>query len=140
MAGNYCDVLGAECQQMAALRSDSNLTKEYDAEALKVAKGQRDEARRFGEDAAEKHNELLKQMRVTCVYCGWEYPKDTPRYGSPVLFEHIKICKKHPMRVLEKRVAKALYALRDGWCSVPEQRRARWILEGGADDEEDIQT
>lgn len=38
---------------------------------------------------------------LTCVYCGHEYPQDTPAHGSQVLTEHIKICKSHPMRKAE---------------------------------------
>lgn len=38
---------------------------------------------------------------LTCVYCGQEYPQETPAWGNEVLTEHIKICEKHPMRKLE---------------------------------------
>ncbi len=43
---------------------------------------------------------------LTCVYCGAEYPQDTPAWGSDVLTEHIKICEKHPMRKAENTIAK----------------------------------
>jgi len=48
---------------------------------------------------------------LTCVYCGHEYPQDTPAWGSQVLTDHIKVCEKHPMRKLEednKTLRKAL--------------------------------
>ena len=37
---------------------------------------------------------------LTCVYCGHEYPQDTPAHGAKVLTDHIKVCEKHPMRKL----------------------------------------
>ena len=51
---------------------------------------------------------------LTCVYCGMEYPQDTPSWGNQVLTDHIKICEKHPMRKLEANyslVRKALVGL-----------------------------
>ncbi len=48
---------------------------------------------------------------LTCVYCGAEYPQDTPAWGSNVLTEHIKICDKHPMRKAESTIAKLKAAL-----------------------------
>ena len=38
---------------------------------------------------------------VTCVYCGHRYPEGTPPHGAKILTEHIRVCKKHPMRKLE---------------------------------------
>ena len=41
---------------------------------------------------------------LTCVYCGHEYPQDTPAAGSVVLTEHIAACEAHPMRqVVQQR-------------------------------------
>lgn len=41
---------------------------------------------------------------LTCVYCGHEYPQDTPSWGDAVLTEHIAKCEKHPMRrTIEER-------------------------------------
>ena len=48
---------------------------------------------------------------LTCVYCGAEYPQDTPAWGSNVLTEHIKVCEKHPMRKLEQDKTKLRKAL-----------------------------
>ena len=42
---------------------------------------------------------------LTCVYCGHEYPQDTPAAGSQVLTEHIKVCERHPMRKAEGDIA-----------------------------------
>ena len=42
---------------------------------------------------------------LTCVYCGHEYPQDTPAHGSQVLTEHIKVCEQHPMRKAEADIA-----------------------------------
>ena len=41
---------------------------------------------------------------VTCVYCGHEYPNETPTHGAQVLKDHIKVCKKHPMREAEEKI------------------------------------
>jgi hypothetical protein len=51
---------------------------------------------------------------LTCVYCGHEYPAGTPASGSEVqvLTEHIRICPRHPLRALEKRLHAAEDALR----------------------------
>jgi hypothetical protein len=38
---------------------------------------------------------------LTCVYCGHEYPQDTPAHGNKVLTDHIRVCAKHPMRKAE---------------------------------------
>jgi hypothetical protein len=51
---------------------------------------------------------------LTCVYCGMEYPQDTPSWGDKILTEHIKVCTKHPMRKAEndiKILRKALIGL-----------------------------
>ena len=42
---------------------------------------------------------------LTCVYCGYEYPQDTPAAGSQVLTDHIRVCSKHPMRKAEADIA-----------------------------------
>lgn len=39
---------------------------------------------------------------LTCVYCGHEYPQDTPASGNEVLTDHIRQCEKHPMRLIEQ--------------------------------------
>lgn len=41
---------------------------------------------------------------LTCVYCGVEYPQDTPASGDKVLTDHIKVCEKHPLRAAEKKI------------------------------------
>lgn len=42
---------------------------------------------------------------LTCVYCGQEYPQDTPAHGDGVLTAHIKVCDRHPMRKAEQDIA-----------------------------------
>ena len=42
---------------------------------------------------------------LTCVYCGHEYPQETPAWGNEVLTEHIRVCPKHPMRRAEADIA-----------------------------------
>lgn len=48
---------------------------------------------------------------LTCVYCGHEYPQDTPASGDQVLTEHIKVCEKHPLRKAEEKIQKLRSAL-----------------------------
>jgi hypothetical protein len=49
---------------------------------------------------------MSDQKRVlTCVYCGTEYPQDTPASGAQILTDHIKVCERHPMRKLRKALA-----------------------------------
>ena len=43
---------------------------------------------------------------LTCVYCGHEYPQDTPAHGSEVLTEHIRTCQSHPLRKAERDIAR----------------------------------
>jgi hypothetical protein len=62
----------------------------------------KDEARAFGEDAAAKHNALLDEQRVLrCAFCDEKYPDGTPATQHELLTAHVKICPKHPMRVVE---------------------------------------
>lgn len=48
---------------------------------------------------------------LTCVYCGMEYPQDTPAWGSSVLTDHIMVCEKHPLRDAEEKIRKLTGAL-----------------------------
>ena len=46
----------------------------------------------------------MENRILTCVYCGHEYPQDTPASGDQILTDHIAKCEKHPMRaVIEQR-------------------------------------
>lgn len=48
---------------------------------------------------------------LTCVYCGHEYPQDTPAAGDQVLTDHIRTCAKHPLREAQQAIAKLHSAL-----------------------------
>lgn len=51
---------------------------------------------------------------LTCVFCGHEYPQDTPAWGNEVLTQHIAGCEHHPMRAVvgqRDRLRSALAAL-----------------------------
>lgn len=48
--------------------------------------------------------EIMSERTLTCVYCGHEYPQDTPAHGSKVLTDHIKVCERHPMRKAESDI------------------------------------
>lgn len=86
-------------------RKDALLLK---ADLLRVTQ-ERDEARRFGEEAAARYNELLatcaENTAVTCAFCGVVYPPGTPRHGDGQLADHIRTCEQHPLRAAEARVA-----------------------------------
>jgi len=47
----------------------------------------------------------MESRVLTCVYCGHEYPQETPAWGNEVLTEHIKVCTNHPMRKAEADIA-----------------------------------
>ena len=51
------------------------------------------------------------QNVLTCVYCGEAYPEGTPPHGSQILTDHIRVCKKHPLREAEKKIKKLREAL-----------------------------
>jgi hypothetical protein len=70
-----------------------------------ITMAERDEARAWVE-RLQKTTQTL-----TCVYCGKEYPPNTPASGSPALTEHIKTCEKHPMRLLEEKNKRLSWAL-----------------------------
>lgn len=67
---------------------------------------ERDEARDFGERAAKAHNDLLLNGPVTaCAWCGHEFESGTPIAQSDVLYEHARVCEKHPLRAAESGLA-----------------------------------
>lgn len=51
---------------------------------------------------------MSEQVVVTCVFCGLAYGPGTPTHGAEVLVEHIRVCKKHPMRHVESVARKLL--------------------------------
>lgn len=60
---------------------------------------ERDEARKFGEEAAKRYNDLIARGPVlTCAFCSWEYAAETPASGHPALTAHVMECEKHPLR------------------------------------------
>lgn len=63
-----------------------------------ILRQERDEARSYG----ERLYQGALSRKVTCVYCGHEYPDGTPTSQDQQLTEHIKVCEKHPMRKLEQ--------------------------------------
>ena len=49
--------------------------------------------------------------KIRCVYCGMIFPKVIPPYGTQILTDHIKVCKKHPMYGVEGKIEKLRKAL-----------------------------
>ena len=41
---------------------------------------------------------------INCVYCGHRYPPGTPESRDKNLYEHIKVCPKHPLSAALKRI------------------------------------
>ena len=54
---------------------------------------------RDGKTGNEERGRIL-----TCVYCGQQYPQDTPAWGDKILTDHIKVCEKHPLRKAEAKI------------------------------------
>lgn len=61
---------------------------------------------------------------LTCVYCGHEYPQDTPAHGDKILTEHISACEKHPMRAAVRQRDR-LYAALVGLVGASEPEELR---------------
>lgn len=79
------------------------------------------------------------ERTLTCVYCGHEYPQDTPSHGDGVLTEHIKICKSHPMRKAEQDITLLRSALvgligADGAEELRQMEVAMRLLQAPAED------
>ena len=53
----------------------------------------------------------MTERTLTCVYCGHEYPQDSPAHGSHVLTEHNKTCAAHPLRKAEADIVTLRSAL-----------------------------
>jgi len=50
---------------------------------------------------------------LTCVYCGQEYPRGTPRSQHELLYEHIAQCPKHPLSKAVQFIKDLQYVLRN---------------------------
>lgn len=46
----------------------------------------------------------MNENKITCVYCGYNYPENTPTNNHERLTEHIKTCEKHPLRESENKI------------------------------------
>ena len=68
------------------------------AAAIEALVAERDEARRFGEEAARRYNESLV---LRCAFCNAEYPAGAPPTQHEALTAHVKECPRHPMRGVE---------------------------------------
>ncbi len=68
---------------------------------------------------------MSKEITVTCVYCGHEFPVGTATHGEKILTDHIKQCPKHPMRKI--------------WQSGLTLRNALLTLTGAEDNKEELE-
>lgn len=81
---------------------------------------QRDEARALAEKACRKYNELLEENRkVTCAFCGEDYPEGTPTSQDAALTAHIETCPKHPLR--QARAQAEMWRSKVVWCFSEEE-------------------
>ncbi len=49
-------------------------------------------------------SDLQSGLYINCVYCGHRYAPGTPGTMSKVLYEHIKVCPKHPLSKAEAKI------------------------------------
>ena len=68
-------------------------------EQLERRTRERDEARRFGEEAAAKYNQLINSTVLRCAFCEMEFPRGTPPSQHEALTAHVMECPAHPMKV-----------------------------------------
>lgn len=69
------------------------------AARIAALEADRDEARRFGEEAAKRYNELIAQgPTLRCAFCDEVYPPGTPATQHESLTAHVRVCEKHPLR------------------------------------------
>lgn len=66
---------------------------------------------------------------LTCVYCGHEFPQETPAHGDKILTDHIAGCEKHPMRAVVEQRDK-LYAALVGLIGASDPQELRTIEVG----------
>ena len=68
-----------------------------------------DEARKWAEETVRA---IRSERTVTCIFCGQAYDKGTPDSQDAVLYEHIKVCEKHPLRAAEQKIKEQAEELR----------------------------
>ncbi len=94
-----------------AVLKEAHRHRELDGLQLKVNRlvSERNEARALVEKLLADQAKTV----LTCVYCGHEYPANTPAHGGDVsaLTEHIAVCEKHPMRAVVDLLKEAAHAL-----------------------------
>ncbi len=90
-------------------------------QATTIVSFQKQERIEILEAAVKEKDEWIDRLEdgriVTCVYCGHAYPPETQRSKRKILYEHIKLCPKHPLRHAEEQIA-TLIAELDAWKSV----------------------
>lgn len=90
---------------------------------------QRDEARKFGENAAAQYNNLKAERTLTCAFCGETYPSGTPATNHEVLTAHVNVCPQHPIAALKAELAQNIHDMRSHVCKPDEALKARvaWL-------------
>ncbi len=55
-----------------------------------------------------------KHQILTCIYCGHEYPPNTPASNHATLNDHIRVCEKHPMKTAIDLLKRSLLYTKGG--------------------------
>ena len=61
-----------------------------------------EEARKFGEEAAEKYNRVTATSTLRCAFCDEMYAEGTLATRNEALTAHVLVCPKHPIRKFKK--------------------------------------
>lgn len=114
-----------------ALLAELHAPRNERAALLKRLWDERDKAIEERNEARALVEQLMAQRVLTCVYCGHDYPQDTPAHGHQILTEHITVCEKHPMRGLVELLAEAVQRLEEAQLIGQMSHRFQaWILGG----------
>lgn len=53
-----------------------------------------------------------QQTVVTCAWCGYEFPPNTPTANHKILYDHALVCEKHPTHAVAVERDKAINLLK----------------------------
>lgn len=96
-----------------ALLAEAHAPRDERSALLKKLWDERDKAIEERNEARALVEQLMSKRVLTCVYCGHEYPQDTPAHGHEILTAHIAVCEKHPVRGFIELLAEATQRLEE---------------------------